>query len=157
MVSRKDFSYHRDKDHSKYPILPLIFFSVFKLNTNPGPGAYESLSPRIPGPSIKKDINPNATMMSRVPLKKQPGPTDYKIDVTFNDMQSTFLDTKKPTNRGNKFSASKRTVFDAKHAAYTPGPGQYIANSSFGQYMDKSAAFSALQMINTRHSFTHSA
>jgi hypothetical protein len=48
----------------------LIIFVVYKLNTNPGPGAYESLSPRIPGPSIKKDINPNATMMSRIPLKK---------------------------------------------------------------------------------------
>jgi len=114
------------------------------LNRNPGPGAYESLSPRIPGPSIKKDINPNATMMSRIPLKKQPGPSDYKVDVTFNDMQSTFIDTKKVSNRGSKFSASQRKVFDAKNAALTPGPGQYIANSSFGQYMDKSAAFNAL-------------
>lgn len=90
---------------------------VFKLNCNPGPGAYESLSPRIPGPSIKKDINPNATMMSRIPLKKQPGPSDYKVDVTFNDMQSTFIDTKKASNRGSKFSASQRKVFDTKNAA----------------------------------------
>ena len=59
--------------------------SVYKINKNPGPGAYESLSPRIPGPSIKPDINPNATMMSRVPNKREPGPTDYHIDVSFND------------------------------------------------------------------------
>jgi len=83
-------------------------------------------------------------MMSRIPLKKQPGPSDYKVDVTFNDMQSTFIDTKKASNRGSKFSASQRKVFDTKNAALTPGPGQYTANSSFGQYMDKSAAFSAL-------------
>ena len=65
-------------------------------------------------------------MMSRVPYKKVPGPQDYNYEINFMDHQSTFIDTKKKTIRGNKFSASKRRVFDASKE-YTPGPGSYLA------------------------------
>ena len=63
------------------------------------------------------------------------------------------MDTKKATLRGNKFAGSERKVFDAKHEAFTPGPGSYLIDSSFGQYMDKNA-FSVLSLNQTRNSFT---
>ena len=60
---------------------------MFKSNENPGPGQYDSLSPRVKSTIIKKDYNPNATVVSRVPLKNVPGPGSYKIDFAFNSSQ----------------------------------------------------------------------
>ena len=113
-------------------------YVVFRLDANPGPGAYESLSPRIPGPRMQKDFNPNATMLSRIPLKRQPGPGDHGYDIGFMSEQTSFIDTKKATKRGNKFGYQGRKVFDTSKS-FTPGPGQYLAPSAFGHYMDKSA------------------
>lgn len=70
-------------------------FVVFKLNSNPGPGAYESLSPRIPSTKIMNDINPDATMMKRVPYKRIPGPGDHGYDINFMSHQTSFIDCKK--------------------------------------------------------------
>jgi hypothetical protein len=65
---------------------------VFKSNENPGPGHYESLSPRVQSTIFKTDYNPNATACSRVPLKKIPGPGQYQIDYNFGSRQLNFVD-----------------------------------------------------------------
>ena len=61
----------------------MFSFSVFKVNQTPGPGAYEYKSPRNPSTKITKELHPEATMMSRIPLKKIPGPGDYNYDIKF--------------------------------------------------------------------------
>ena len=70
-------------------------------------------------------------MMSRVPLKKIPGPGDYNYDIKFMSEKTSFIDTYKKSVRGNKFSVKPRKVFDASKE-YTPGPGEYQAPSAFG-------------------------
>lgn len=73
MAPKADFCHQRDEKH------------LYKVNATPGPGAYESLSPRVPTGVIKADINPSATMMSRIPNLKFPGPQDYGVDTKFMD------------------------------------------------------------------------
>jgi hypothetical protein len=51
---------------------------IFPLNDNPGPGQYEFISVSnkfsIKGPIIKKEINPLASYLSRIPSRNIPGP-----------------------------------------------------------------------------------
>ena len=89
-------------------------------------------------PKIKKDINPNATALSRIPLRKIPGPMDYNTDISFMSAQTSFVDTSKSENRGCRFGNSERRVFDAGKD-FTPGPGNYQASSAFGHYIDQRA------------------
>ena len=86
-------------------LIDSIFNLVFKIDSNPGPGAYEYQTPRNTGPKISKDLHPEATMLSRIPLKKIPGPADYRYDIKFMSEQTSFVDTSKKSSRGNKFSA----------------------------------------------------
>jgi hypothetical protein len=62
MAPRHEFSHVRDDKH------------LYKLKDTPGPGTYQAPTERIPVGVIKKDIHPEATMMSRIPDYKTPGP-----------------------------------------------------------------------------------
>ena len=61
MAPRSEFCHVRDEKHRKlfldFFLIDLISI-VYKLNETPGPGAYESLSPRVPTGIIKKPIHP---------------------------------------------------------------------------------------------------
>jgi len=118
---------------------------IFEILNNPGPGQYESLSPRSRATKIKEDYNPKATYCSRIPYRKVPGPGDYNHSVIFGSSMRNFTDLK-PVFTGNKFSCGPRKVFDASSSQYTPGPGEYQAPSAFSQYMDKSAYSSKFAM-----------
>jgi hypothetical protein len=89
MAPKADFCHQRDEKHCKLFKLSntnhFTILKVYKVNATPGPGAYESLSPRVPTGVIKADINPSATMMSRIPNLKFPGPQDYGVDTKFMD------------------------------------------------------------------------
>ncbi len=82
---------------------------------------------------MKPDINPAATVTTRIPDLKNPGPQDYGYKIQFMDNQSSFIDCKKRTLRGNRFSAEKRRekIFDTSKS-FTPGPGEYQVCSAFG-------------------------
>jgi len=95
---------------------------VFKTNENPGPGQYESISPRVKSTIIRKDYNPNATVSTRVPARNIPGPGNYQYDYSFGSQQMCFVDTK-PRKSGNRFSSAERRVFDCSKSQYIPGPG----------------------------------
>ena len=133
----------------KIPIFIIcIFHVVFQINDSPGPGSYDlSLKPQATSSIIKKDINPRATVTSRIPKKNVPGPQDYNPEINFMDEPSTFIDCAKKTYRGNKFGGQERKVFDASKE-YTPGPGMYQVPSAFGVYMDRTA-FSNLSYQGT--------
>ena len=153
ILSRRSEAAATDNTSTQWPAEPTknvslfpfnISFSVFQMYYSPGPGKYNlqrqnSISSEKKGaPVIKKDINPNATATSRIPFKIGPGPGHYQYDLNFMDAASTFIDTRKLTLRGSKFSESKRKVFDASKQ-FTPGPGSYMAPSNFGQYVSKHA------------------
>ena len=87
-------------------------FIVFDILDTPGPGQYESLSPRSRATKIKEDYNPRATYCTRIPYRKIPGPADYNHSVIFGSSQRNFTDLK-PIFSGNKFGQGPRKVFDA--------------------------------------------
>ena len=96
---------------------------VFKLQKGPSPTQYETITPRSSkGTIIKKDLHPNASQLSRVPLNKSPGPQHYDINYNFNSSQINFKD-KMPVYSGSKFPNTIRKVFDASHQQFSPGPG----------------------------------
>ena len=70
----------RHTKHSKFLLkmhifIFCIFAVVFQINDSPGPGSYDlTLKPKATSSIIKKDINPRATVTSRIPKKNVPGP-----------------------------------------------------------------------------------
>ena len=85
---------------------------IFNIIDSPAPQLYEtfhSISSAVGrrGPVIKKDYNPHATMMKRVPNRGGPGPLDYNYSIEFMDLGSSVL-KKHSVNRGSSFSRQKR-------------------------------------------------
>ena len=81
---------------------------ILIVNSNPGPGSYEPTAPKAKTLSIYRQESSRYTKgsssLERIPIKNVPGPGDYNMDNTFMSSQSTFIDTKKRTMSGNKFS-----------------------------------------------------
>jgi|TARA_B110001450_G_C17425003_1_gene401464 hypothetical protein len=73
---------------------------------------------------------------TRIPNYGNPGPSFYNHSIDFASSQRNFTDVK-PNKTGNRFGNEKSNVFGIHKACITPGPGEYLAPSIFGQYMDR--------------------
>lgn len=128
-------------NYNKYSLRPRTQKNPIEIvDENPGPGSYEPTKPKVQVMSVYKQSKeaPHSVSLTRIPLKHVPGPQCYPVDNKFMSNQTTFVDSKKMTKRGNKFGTSSRLVFDASKE-YTPGPGTYKAPSAFGHYVNRNA------------------
>lgn len=133
---------------------------VFCILKTPGPGAYNnepqlntqgvyanSQFQRIAVPKFKLQCyNGPEQKLGRVPIHKKPGPGAYETRaINLYDSLVTQNSRLGTSAAVAQFGSSERLTY-FKSKSFTPGPGEYLAPSAFGQYISKEAAAQSLEI-----------